>query len=87
MEITIDTKNKTVELKEDTNIFELADFLEDAVGDEWEEYKILATKVNKEYVPYYPCPCPTPIQPCYPFNPLPNPLQPYYITTTSDTKL
>lgn len=76
MEITIDTKNKTVELKEDTNIFELADFLEDAVGNGWEEYKILATKGKIEYVPYYPCtpcPCPTPFQP--------NPLQPYYITT------
>ncbi len=72
MEITIDTKNKTVELKEDTNIFELADFLEDAVGDEWEEYKILATKVNKEYVPYYPYP--------------PAPLVPYYTTSTGDTK-
>ena len=72
MEITIDTKNRTIELKEDTNIFELADFLEDAVGDEWEEYKILATKGKTEYIPYYPCvPCPSP-----------TPLQPYYITTT-----
>lgn len=68
MEITIDTKNKTVELKEDTNIMELAEFLQDALGDEWEEYKILKPLRQIEYVPYYPCtpcPCPTPIQPYY----------------------
>lgn len=80
MEITIDTKNKTVELKEDINIFELADFLEDAVGDEWEEYKILKPLRQIEYVPYYPyTPCPSIPAPFQPF-------QPYY-TTTTDMKL
>lgn len=80
MEITIDTKNKTIELKEDTNIQELVDFLEDAVGDEWEEYKILKPLRQIEYVPYYPCPCPP--SPSIPFSPI----QPYYISTTGDTK-
>ena len=65
MEITIDTKNKTVELKEDTNLLELTEFLQDALGDEWEEYKILKPLRQIDYVPYYPCPCPTPIQPYY----------------------
>ena len=71
MEITIDTKNKTVELKEDTNVIELVQFLENAKDAGWKEYKILATKDKTEYIPYYPCvPCPSP-----------TPLQPYYVTT------
>lgn len=74
MEITIDTKNKTVELKEDTNIMDLVEFLELAVGEEWEEYKILKPIRQIDYVPYYPCPCPCPS---------PTPIQPYYTTSTN----
>lgn len=66
MEITINTKNKTIEIKEDVNIMELVEFLEDAIGDKWREYKILKPIEEVNYIPYYPI---TPYSPSIPYIP------------------
>lgn len=82
MKITINTDQKTIELEEDVNLLELTELLEAAFEEEWGEYRIIARK-EISYVPYYPYnPCPCPPSPSIPFSPI----QPYYISTTGDTK-
>ena len=66
MKITIDNTLKTIEIDQDINFKELFDFIATTIKN-WEEYKILGTKViytSPQIIPWYPD-----ITPVNPYNP------------------
>ena len=67
MEITINTENKTIKIKEKVNISNFLNFIRELLGDNWEEYSL---EVEKEYISSQPTVYPTypNTYPTYPYT-------------------
>ena len=50
MKFEIDTKNKTIELKDDVNLCELVQELKDLLDTDWQNYTLIIGKGKTEYI-------------------------------------
>ena len=68
MKITIDTEQKTIKLEGQVKMSELIKKVYE-MGVNPDEYEIVGTEKEVEYIPYYPAPMP--VYPVYPSTPYP----------------